>query len=1205
VAAFDVYAPGVAPTKLEVTGPALKLILRNNAEGHRIVTADLLPSSWVGDYLLTTSTKDGAGGTTTRRMSITYAPGDVAVTTAKTGDLWIPAVAHNFRSSTRLNPITTETWKLPDGTLLSGTQELRVSMHKDSTVPLMIAGVRIDPGDVGVSLGNYDFSAAGGKVSLPAMAAEEGREGQSRIWITTTAPNSPAVDLRVHVWMPHVALTASPSIARQAFDPVTALVQGSADNRCSLTTRRETAKSGDMLAAPKCLIEWDPLPSDLSAVTTANPTAQGRMWVAGQYTVGYKISLVDEGDVLVPISSSTASITVTPIGDLLSYEPHRSSNKAYRMVQPVQVTMNQSKGPTCDTYWSVPDAEYRSSPSIVRCAITWTTLPPSLAQNPYWIRPFLEGTIDSIGDQTTGWSVDVITPLGARIPAGVGNFSYHVVEPPVPTITEDMLHVVKDGLYAVSREGGYAGNVVIDGANATYRVKIVRNGETVEDGEFDASPWGEEQEIVRRVNDVEAPLWSRSLWNVTALYSLMPENKSEKTFETLAVPADNIKPIASVDENVTLDTNDLPVKVSIRNIYNQSAGYDATTMGDWDVRLVKYIDYKTTEPLTDFTAAPTGDVSFTLPAGTLSKGYLRLTAEARLKSPVPEYQRMERSTNPLSLTVLKGGAIGADLTTRRLTGVAPFTTVISLTLEDRLDSTALGDVVWKMRSDGGAFWSDITPTKNNKLRLSHTFQKGEYDVKAILKNKYSGAIYETETLHIIAYDVPLGAMDGPENVFIGANAHYKISLTHNGEEVTNDKVFVEWSIDGGDTFTKGNMEYDMTRQEEARVLLIARARLLDAPEEDPFAWRELRRRVNFVKIRPPMARVVGPARVEYPKTAEFKGVMGLPYRNMDVTLRGWWTLPDGTRVDGTALTWGPTAEDIAADTVTLTFHADIVGFDGTEASEDKRVRVWEYLWPEFRVEPVRSSQYAPATVTARLRQVGRQTELDHPTYDWTTPAAAEVLEDGSPMIRVVRTPTSGAYDFAALVADARGHSSSVRTTVNMLKPPDYAMSLALTASNPYNRAPLDVTVRPTITGGHPNDRIKALTYSVDGQKVGTSGSYARVTVGEGEHVVSVNAETTMGWTFGAEKTVTAVANKPPICAVSGREWTSGWLYTADCRDADGRIIEYRWTMDGDALALNSNRISVSKFNRDEPPLVTLSGVDDSGSSSEPCTAEIP
>ena len=1203
-AAFDVRAPSLSKTTTEVSGPPLKMIIRNNAEGYRLQTDNPLPSSWVGDYTLRVNTVDADGTPAEREFTITYQPGAVEVVTAPAGEVWIPAVQYSFRNAARLNPLTTEQWKLPDGTVLSGTHELRVSVHPSSTVPVVVGGVRVNPGDVAVPIGNYDFTTASGKVSLPLAAAETGLEGEARLWITSSASKSPGIDLRVKVWAPHVALTSDAWTVRQAFDVAAVEVTPAAGNRCELTMSAVTARNSDMLTKPKCLVEWDVRPADLKPETSVNPRLKGRMWTNGPYQVGFKLSLVDVNDVRVPAGAGAATVTVTAINDLLSYDPARPSDVAYRLVQPIDTLTVQSAGPACDTYVAYGDYDFRSSDAIVRCTLTWTELPDALEQDVYWVRPRLIGTLKNLGTQTVGWKVDVITPLGVRIPAGTGSFDYSVIDPPVPEIVEDLMNEVKPGLFAASRDGAYAGNVLVKSANAVVHVAVDRGSETVEDSDYEASPWGMERTVTRRINAVPSPLWSETPWTVRTWYTAMPDLGNVATFRTLAVPNENVKPVLSVASDKVLDTEDLPVQVSIRDIYAQAAGYDATRMGEWKVRLVKYIDYRTTEPLTDFVAAAGGEASFTIPASTLTTGFLRLTAEAVVLSPVPEYQRSELAVRPLNLTILKGGAIEAGLLARRISGEAPLTTVFTAALDNRLDASALGEVVWSVSRDDGASWTTSAGEKFNKLRLVRTFPKGTYLVKATLKNKYSGAEFTTEAIEVIAFDVPQATLTGPENVFIGGTGHYGLALRYLGEDLPADKAAIEWSVDGGKTFEPGGPEFDVSRAEASNFVLVARARLLEAPADNPDAWREIRRRVNFVPVRPPMVRIVGPARVEYPKVADFRGVMGVPYRNMDVELRGWWTLPDGSRVDGPLLTWGPTAADLAADTVNLTFHAEIVGYDARN-DEEKRVRVWEYVWPEFRLEVTRSSQYAPGDMTVRLRQLGRPIELDRPAYAWTLPGNAVLLEDTNPTLRVVRSETAGPYAFSTAVSDARGNAASGSTTVNMLAAPAYAMTLTTSQSNPYGRAPLDVSVRPNIQGGHPHDRILAINYLLNGRPAGTSGSFSRVRLGVGTHTIEARATTSMGWTFGASVPITVVPNQAPSCGVTVREWTSGWLYYADCTDADGRIVEYLWTLDGAPLVINSNRISVSRLNRDGPPLVTVSSRDDAGALSAPVSAEAP
>ena len=94
-------------------------------------------------------------------------------------------------------------------------------------------------------------------------------------------------------------------------------------------------------------------------------------------------------------------------------------------------------------------------------------------------------------------------------------------------------------------------------------------------------------------------------------------------------------------------------------------------------------------------------------------------------SPFEGHTRTVQSTRPAFLTVLRGGAIGAEVGARRLSGEAPFTAVFKLALNDRQDYRATGDVVWDVSSDGGATWESTTPEERYKYQLVKVFQKGQ------------------------------------------------------------------------------------------------------------------------------------------------------------------------------------------------------------------------------------------------------------------------------------------------------------------------------------------------------------------------------------------------------------------------------------------------------------------------------------------------
>src|SRR5690606_9196254 len=182
--------------------------------------------------------------------------------------------------------------------------------------------------------------------------------------------------------------------------------------------------------------------------------------------------------------------------------------------------------------------------------------------------------------------------------------------------------------------------------------------------------------------------------------------------------------------------------------------YDPATMGEWKVRLVSQRNYADNQPLTDWVDAENGEAEFSLSLQGLDSNSLRIVAEASLKSPIEGYQRIETSTVPYFVTVLRGGAIGAEVASRRISGEAPLMTTFKLDLFDREDQRALGDVIWETSSDQGGTWESYVPDPRYKLSRTQTFEKGTYWVRARMKNRNSGAESSTEIVEVIAYDKP-------------------------------------------------------------------------------------------------------------------------------------------------------------------------------------------------------------------------------------------------------------------------------------------------------------------------------------------------------------------------------------------------------------------------------------------------------------------
>jgi len=184
--------------------------------------------------------------------------------------------------------------------------------------------------------------------------------------------------------------------------------------------------------------------------------------------------------------------------------------------------------------------------------------------------------------------------------------------------------------------------------------------------------------------------------------------------------------------------------------HDVEAGYNPVQMGVWRIQVGREVvedGVKTFQPLSDWADAPDGLASFTIDLSSVTDRSAKVVAKADLVSPIPGYTRTAMS-RPLYVAVLDGKQIEATLDAYRVTGEAPLRIAITASLEDRIQSAALGEVQWKVSGDDGATWTDEPPPygKINATRLVRTFDRGTWLVKAELVNRNSGARFETQPL---------------------------------------------------------------------------------------------------------------------------------------------------------------------------------------------------------------------------------------------------------------------------------------------------------------------------------------------------------------------------------------------------------------------------------------------------------------------------
>jgi len=1076
-----------------------------------------------------------------------------------------------------------------------------------SDVGLQISGQDMMPSEGGAVVVDYLTAEAMG---TGIAALESGKSGKAFVKLARADGTGNVYRIPVEVWAPtaQISLSANPVI--QLMDRVRGeLVPGASASACEFTVKAADAAKSNIYGSPICFVEWTQWPVETKNISSGKTLAfEGAAEAVGSQAITASAFIVAPNGEKHPIGTFSTQLEVTSVAGVVEVGPKFPFAEAFYMVEQLDVDFMQTAGPKCD----LTVVEFRAknaaalNSSRPSCLVEWDEIPVGLKAREYWEKPYLMGTSMYLGSNITKWTLSLFTKDGRKIAAGAGSFSFESVMP--PEIKVDFLEnktKIGEGLFTSYVSGQYVTDAQITAAGA--KLSMTHNfNQGQETTEEVSAGYSRTMDFRRRINTAPFEnLWERRNISVQTKYSQLQDIKSGGSIQVVSIPDANVLPVIQSDSQRILSTELLGVTVNVGNSNTSDIAYDAATMGEWEVRLVTKQTWNTVEPVTDWIKTDaSGAAEFELSVADLAGKSIRLYAEAKAISPIPEYQETRVSPRPLALAILNGAALDGSIRALRLTGEAPLRVTLFADVNNRAWTKDLGDVKWEISTEGGA-WEPLPNTSRTPQRILRTFEKGSYKVRATMVNKNSGATSLTQDVEIIAYNVPRGLLRGPGNTFLNADSTFSLKSL-DGKPLDTSNIDVEWSFDRGVTWEPGSESITFTRDTQQRVYLYARMKFKDSPTEDQRIWKVLRSGVAFRKVRPPRVQLIGPRRPEVGKEAVWVANMLMPYPNMDLTMGGEFIMPhDGTVVPGQEVRYTPTDEDLDLEKTEISYRAWIDGYrdQGGEGVTSQRITFWLYDWPKWAIQPSFSSEYAPADLTLRVRNVGEFKGVESVRYDWELPAHAglEVIKDDNMALRLLKVNEPDTYPFRVHVYDARGNYSLVERSMIFKEPPPYQISLAWSGSNSVNRAPLDVMVRPYISGGHPKDKVTNIVYRLNGEVLDTNGSrYARAKLGdEGHYEVSMDIETAMGKEAAGTAGIEVLKNKPPVCELKVAEGGTAWTATARCVDEDGRMARHRWWLNDVEQGLGGTVITISKRSYSTPPHIILVGVDDSGEESPP------
>ncbi|WP_217191097.1 Ig-like domain-containing protein [Pseudomonas shirazica] len=1035
-----------------------------------------------------------------------------------------------------------------------------------------------------------------------------GVDGVAKVYLSRADMTGPVYSVPVRVWAPEGALSADTWEVLQAAGRAQVSFSSSND-ACSILTSEPVVKPKNAIQDRACFVTWTKTPEEWRNVgTSVNLSMEAGGSSLGSQIIEATAYVFDPSGAKHEIARFTHELKILPVADQILFELKPAPAEAYQKVQQLSLLARHKVGPVCDATANEDVAkktaqQWSSRPA---CLIRWMQVPEGLAQQRNTVTPLVEGAMNLLGANNISWKASMFTPSGKEIDIGYGEHTINVIAPPAIEIEMPESNLVKEGLYSVSQLGGYVGSASVTAIAASLDVAINRGDAAIERSTLPS--YGRSQRFTRYIEGGEAPLWSVTPYSIDVGYTALPGLRTTRNVSLLAVPHDKILPVILNDERTVLDTVSLPIRVGIKDTRYMEDAYRLSSMGDWDIRLLSTTAGVNYEPMTNWEPIDAnGEAEFEIDLQTLTNKAVRIIAEARVRSPVPEYELIRESSSPMVLSVLNGESLDGSIQALRVIGPAPLRSSFYAVTNDRYQSGDLGDVRWEMSKDGGVTWEAVEANPKLPQRLSMVFQRGTYQLRAELTNRHSGAKSMTPTIEVIAYVVPVARLKGPANVFIGDSGTFLLTdLKGNALDTTG--MIVEWSEDRGKTWVAGEGSYRLSRNSAERVYLTARLKYADSPE-DKRVYKTLRAGVAFRPVRPPRVQIIGPRRPEVGKEATWVANLMMPYPKMDMTMDGEFILPDGTVVDSTEVKYTPTREDMEKEESYISVRSWINGYEdrGGLGLTQHRLIFWSYDWPEWKINTKYSAKYAPADLTMTARSLGLFREFEGLTIEWDIPpyAGLEMIKDSSQTNRIVRLTEPGTYTFGAHITDSRGNYSYAETELEFLEPIPWDVKLSWSGDNDANRAPLGVLIRPSITGGHPKDQILSKTYSLNGETLSSSGDYGRATLDEeGVYTVKLDIASAMGHTATGEVSIAVARNKPPVCKLEVVEGRTSWLAKAVCTDEDGRMAKNIWFINGEQQALSSNSISVPMWRYPNgEPVITLVGVDNSGAESSPVSSK--
>ncbi len=855
----------------------------------------------------------------------------------------------------------------------------------------------------------------------------------------------------------------------------------------------------------------------------------------------------------------------------------------------VQAKLEGGSKETCSSLSMIRSEYMLSQTSGVNCAIKFGTLPEGMKYNPYASNA-LRGSVPLIGENKIDFTPGVVytdpsTKQTAFYPAksGAGVISLHGTEP-TPIALSFKSDKLLESFYAKNADQ-FPGKIFatvdrtqprslgIVNVKAGYREIVTRvtyPGDVIKETNSSIP-----ESNVPLVMQADTP-WAESKILVEAWYKRAPEFKAVHEYDVLGVPQG---PLVDFEKTFTShDQADTTISGQIGIVKGKSIVFDPETMGQWQVTIK---DEKTGSAMSTPVEVD-AEGKFSVNLGRLSAGTRFVIAEAQMRNGGAVINSTVLSKSR-ALVTAAGDVIEASLTARSTSGKAPFAQTLNANVKNAKMLANIKAVTWeKLDVDGS--WTRVMRTEtaeqtgiNYTVRLENV---GSATYRAVLVNKHSGAEFKTEPITLTAFDVPTFSVTAPGVVLVNRPVEVKVTAQE-GFDATYQWRFITsggvQDISGESTST---LTFTPTEIKNYSIEIVGRA--TGAPD-NPAA--SVTKTIGIKAVNPLVARasLQGPTYLEAGKPYTYKATINdvvptTAAKSYEVL--GYWSLPDGSRVDGTELVYTPAPGDKA-----ISYFTYVKGYPEETTSATLPIKTWTYNWPtNWRIKLAPQVTDVPAVVKYYVEtpDFDLKTLNGEPlTYTWSLPQNVS-RTSGTDVAGNLTITNQGTYQLALQVSDTRGNVSNITSDEFTILPPATVQTqLNMTSKYPGQYfAPGSYYLGLKILGMPRGDSFLRNDVLINETKVGEftgSGHYVSFQ-SPGQYDVAVRTITRAG-NYGEQVLSVDVKDPPkPVCNITQNTTTSGLTLVPECEITAGVLRTTTWTyqLDGVQQKSTSKSFAVPK-----------------------------